>query len=303
MEQAFLLKKKLTEAVLRNKADAILLSGGLDSAILASCASNIKAITVRFMEYGEDKDYSLSLARFLKMKHYQIKIDIAEALDAIPEVIKILKSFDPALPNDLVVYFGLLKAKRMGIKAVMTGDGSDELFAGYSFMQDIENLESYIKRIAERMNFSSNCLGEHFGIEIKQPYLYSEIVQLALKIPTSLKIKDDYGKWILRKAYEDTLPKDIVWQSKRPLEYGSGMTKIREIISLKVSDGEFKKKQIIYPVKFLNREHLYYYEIYRRIVGDIPVPKDGQKSCPGCKTGLEMDDFHCKICGYVNGGD
>lgn len=292
-----LLKKKLMESVQRNKVDAIFLSGGLDSSVLASCYSNIKAITVRLMEYGEDKAYASSCASFLKIKHYQIKIDINEAIEAIPEVIKILGSFDPAICNDLVVYFGLRSAKDLGIEKVATGDGSDELFAGYSFMQDINNLECYIARISKEMSFSSNKLGDFFRIDIKQPYIDSEIVQLALKIPTNLKIKDGYGKWILRKAFEENLPYEIIWQDKRPLEYGSGMAKIKEIISLKVSDDEFRENKT--PVKFISKEHYYYYEVYKRVIGEIPKPKENEKECPGCGAGMKKGRFHCKVCGFV----
>jgi asparagine synthase (glutamine-hydrolysing) len=52
-------------------------------------------------------------------------------------------------------------------------------------------------------------------------------------------------------------------------------------------------------VKFINKEHLYYYKIYREVIGEIPEPKKGQNSCPGCGTGIGKGNFHCKICGYV----
>lgn len=239
-------------------------------------------------------------------------VDVDEAIDAVPEVIKILRSFDPAIPNDLVVYFGLKQALELGLDKMATGDASDELFGGYSFMQKIDDLEGYIRRIAETMTYSSNEIGDFLGIDIIQPFTDEGIIDFALKVPRELKIREDngviWGKWILRKAFEDILPKELAWQDKRPLEYGSGMTKVRKIISSKISDDEFKEKQQVYPVKFLNKEHLYFYEIYRKVIGEIPIPKKNQKSCPGCGAGLKINAFHCKVCGYASdvsrkGGD
>ena len=81
-----------------------------------------------------------------------------------------------------------------------------------------------------------------------------EIIDFALQIPVDLKIRryngKVCGKWILRKAFEDILPKELIWQDKRPLEYGSGMHRLREIISSEISDDEFEEKQRIYSVNF-----------------------------------------------------
>lgn len=297
------LKNILSDTVRRSSYKGLLFSGGLDTSILASLNSEIVAITVSLESEGKDIHYSKSLAKFLNIKHIMRKVGVNEAIEKIPEVIKILKSFDPAIPNDLVVYFGLKAAKEMGIDQVMTGDGADELFAGYDYMQRIDNLESYIQRISKNMNFSSNKLGEFFGIKIIQPFIDREIIDFALKIPADLKIRryngKIWGKWILRKAFEGILPKEIIWQSKRPLEYGSGMRRIREIITTKVSEEEFTCKKKLYLVKFMNKEHLYYYEIYRDVVGEIPKPKENEKVCPYCGGGMGIFSFHCKICGGV----
>ena len=264
----------------------------------------VKAITVSLESFGEDVSYAKLIAKHLKLNHYRRTVNVDEAIDAIPDVIKILKSFDPAIPNDLVVYFGLKVAKEMGIEEVMTGDGSDELFAGYNFMQKMNDLEDYIKRISQNMRFSSNCIGDFFGMNIVQPFLEKEFVNFALSINLDLKLKryggKSLGKWILRKAFEDILPKEIIWQDKRPLESGSGMTKIREIISSKVCDEEFERVNKSSSIKFINKEHFYYYGIYRSVVGEIPKPNDGEKKCTSCGAGMDPRAFHCKVCGYTS---
>ncbi|MEW6162215.1 MAG: asparagine synthase-related protein [Nitrospirota bacterium] len=298
------LKNILSDTVRRSLYKGLLFSGGLDTSILASLNSEIVAITVSLESEGEDIHYSKSLAKFLNIKHIFRRVKVDEAIEKIPEVIKMLKSFDPAIPNDLVVYFGLELAKNLGVDEVATGDGSDELFGGYSFMKDVEDLESYIQRISRNMSFSSNNIGKFFRIEIIQPFIDREIIDFALQIPMDLKIRKYngkvLGKWILRKTFEDVLPPEIIWQDKRPLEYGSGMTKLREIISSKISDDEFEEKKKLYPINFLDKEHLYYYEIYRKEIGEIPKSKGTQRECPGCGAGMKRTAFHCKICGYVS---
>lgn len=306
------LKEFLSEAVKRNPYNGLLFSGGLDTSVLARLNPNVACITVSLGAEAEDIPFSKLLVGRLNMDQTHKVVDVDEAIDAVPEVIKILRSFDPAIPNDLVVYFGLKQALELGLDKMATGDASDELFGGYSFMQKIDDLEGYIRRIAETMTYSSNEIGDFLGIDIIQPFTDEGIIDFALKVPRELKIREDngviWGKWILRKAFEDILPKELAWQDKRPLEYGSGMTKVRKIISSKISDDEFKEKQQVYPVKFLNKEHLYFYEIYRKVIGEIPIPKKNQKSCPGCGAGLKINAFHCKVCGYASdvsrkGGD
>jgi len=295
------LKRILLEVIERGSYGGLLFSGGLDTSILAVAKPKIIGITVSLGFRAEDIRYAEVLAKSLDIEHFHRRVEINEAIEAIPKVIKILGSFDPAIPNDLVVYFGLESAKELGIDRTATGDGSDELFGGYLFMQDIDDLETYIYRLTKKMHFNSNVFGEFFKIKIIQPFISREIIDFALQIPSDLKIKKDkdkiWGKWILRKAFEDLLPESIIWQKKRALEYGSGMYRLRQIISDRVVDEEFREKST--SIKFINKEHFYYYKIYREVVGEIPKPTDDQKICSACKAGVDFFNLHCRICGSI----
>lgn len=295
------LKQKLIKAARAKEADGLLFSGGLDSSILAGINTNLKAITVNLKSYGRDIKHAAIAADFLDMEHHYKSVDVDEVIDAMPKVIKILKTFDLALPNDAAVYFGLRRAIELGLNKVMTGDGADEFFGGYSFMRKTVDLNGYIRMMSPSFQFNSLLIGRFLGIEIVQPFLDERVKSLALKIGANLKIREVggkiCGKWILRKAFEDMLPPEIIWQNKRPLECGSGMTRIRKSISGMISDDEFKEARKKTAVKFINKEHYYYYKIYKKVVGEIPKPSIGEKECFGCGAGMRTGAFHCKICG------
>lgn len=303
---ALKIRQKLIEIVLNQPAEGILFSGGLDSAILACVNPAMKAITITLESHGPDIEYARNISKSKGIPHYHREVTVEEAINKIPEVIRILESFDPALPNDLAAYFGLEYAKELGLKNVMTGDASDEIFAGYSFMENLDDLKSYINGISPFLEFSSNRIGRHFDLAIRQPFLDESFLKFALSIDTGLKIKkvDDktWGKWILRYAFSDFLPDGAAWQTKRPLEEGSGMSHLRGIIESWISDKEFAEKKARYGIQFFCKEQLYYFEIFRKEVGEIPPVKEGEKQCKSCGAGMKREKFHCRVCGSVENG-
>jgi asparagine synthase (glutamine-hydrolysing) len=295
------LRARLSNAVGRNQAEGLLLSGGLDSSILAALSPGVKALTVALEgAYTPDIAHGAIAATAVGLEHHQSTFSAEEAMATIPVVIKMLKTFDLALPNDIAIYFGLRLAEEYGIKSVMSGDGADELFAGYSYMQVLDNvsLDGYIRWLAKRMSFSSSTLSKGLGLEIKQPYLDGEFIAFALEVePHWKRVTEEgrtWGKWILRKAFESYLPQQLIWREKAPIEYGSGTTELRKLLSNKVSDFEAKKRK--YEIKFINKEHLFYYEVYREVVGEVPLAKEGEERCPCCGAAMPQPG-HCPTCG------
>ncbi len=305
------LRRRLKEAADRNKADGILLSGGLDTSILAFVARPRIAFTVALKDsQAPDSDYSEKVSRLLGIELRIKEFTVEEAIKALPEVIKILKTFDLALPNDLSIYFALRMARENNVSSVITGDGSDELFAGYSYMASLSpgDLKRYIKRLSTNWHFSANDLGKALSIGVKQPFLDEDFVRFALDISPELKVKKGAGKYILRKSFEGLIPSEIIWRKKEPIEYGSGSTKLHKVINNMVSDEEFQSVKKKTGIKFMNKEHCFYYRIYKEVVGEIPKaspsapsPVNGEEwgeieGCPCC--GASMGKSHCRVCGF-----
>ena len=147
-----------------------------------------------------------------------------------------------------------------------------------------------MERMHAAMEFNSRRIGRAIGVDIKQPFLDKDFVAFSRGIGLDLKIRDEegkrWGKWILRAAFAGILPPEILWQAKRPLEYGSGMTQLRGIIDTLVTDEEFEEGKRAFPVRFWNKEHFYYYRLYREVVGEIPPPEKNEEKCGCCGAGM-----------------
>jgi asparagine synthase (glutamine-hydrolysing) len=308
--------RSLTDKVVqKNLTDGMLFSGGLDTSIVAFVASKytkLEAFTVAFENSPAlDLKYAKLMANQLDMNHTIKVFGEEEMHSAIQDVIKVLKVFDPMdVRNSVAAYVGLKAAKEHGIKGVMTGDGLDELLGGYSwlFKFNEQELKEYLSNMWQVMQFTSIPMAESLGMVSKPPFLDSEFKSFAYGVDTKLMIRRErgeiWGKWIMRKAYEGLLPDEIVWRKKIPLEFGSGTTIFPQVFSEKVSDKYFQEKVKKYQetdqVTIRDKEHLFYYEIFRSHFGvpsEVFKDKEG-KQCPYCKAkGGNSKSKFCKVCG------
>lgn len=311
-EACLKLRSLLEKAVKRNLAGGILLSGGLDTSILAFIASkftSLKAFTVAFQgASAPDVRYARLMAKNLQLKHFVHYFDRKELHDAIQVVVKTMESFDPMeIRNSVTIHVGLRVAKENGVSTVMTGDGCDELFAGYSFLFDLEKeqLDLELQKLWSIMLFSSVPLARALNIKIKLPYLDPDFKFFAMKLDSRYKIRSErgrvWGKWIVRKAFENILPEEIVWRIKTPIEYGSGTTALSSLFNQHISDAEFEEKRSKYlkrdKVTIRSKEQLFYYELYRSLIG-VPHPIDPKgKICPQCNSNVAEKATYCRTCG------
>jgi len=282
-----------------------LTSGGLDSSIAAllmrlyGASRDFKGVAVCLKgQEPLDVRYAELLAKRLGIELLRVCVSVDEALRAVEEVIKALATFDPMeVVNSSAILVALRAVKEDGGTGVLTGDGGDELFAGYSYMHEMSygELEEYIKHLVRTWRFSSIELGKCLGLKVYSPYLDEEVVDLALKIPAELKLKlkrerKTIGKYILRVAFRDLLPLEIVWRDKHSIELGSGFNALYKILE-GLSDGRTHES-----VRFWHRAQPYLYEVFSKF-HKIKPPAQGEKRCPYCGSGVSNDKRYCKTCG------
>jgi asparagine synthase (glutamine-hydrolysing) len=113
-----------------------------------------------------------------------------------------------------------------------------------------------------------------------------------------------YSKWILRKAYEDVIPKDIIWRPKAPLEQGTGTETLRTYFNDMMSDKDFEEKKNSIKaeddVEIQDKEQMLYYEHFRKVFGkpkDVFPKIEGAVRCPKCKSYIKTKIQFCKTCG------
>src|SRR5213083_381668 len=196
-------RKVIEAAVERNVADAVLLSGGLDTSIVASIASRrgpFKAYTVALEDApSPDNESACLMANRLKLDHKLHVFDMDELMRTLPKVIGTLHVFDPMeIRNSVAVYIGLKQVKQDGGSTFLTGDACDELFAGYSFLfnLDAKALKSSLEKLWKVMSFSAIPMGRSLGITAKIPFLDPEVRRLAGEIdPSFLVVEQDGRKW------------------------------------------------------------------------------------------------------------
>src|SRR4030066_1494232 len=241
----------VNKVVKKNMADSILFSAGTDTQIIAYEAVKYKpdlpALTLAFKEgTPKDTEYVKKMVALLKLKDHQTHVfDREEALKTAPKVVEALKKYDPMeIRNSMPVYIGLTILKKKGYKSTFTGDALDELF-GYPWQFHLTEKEFAMKQqeMWAEMGFSSIPMATSLGMKINAPYMDPLFMEWAKKLPIKFKINmndgEKYGKWILRKAYEDVIPKDVIWRPKAPLEQGTGTEVLRTFFNEEIAEAEF----------------------------------------------------------------
>jgi len=212
----------------------VILSGGLDSSIVLA---NVQAMHPDCVALtigapgSDDLAYSRRLCAEFGVRH--------EVIDVHPRDIRAASIRAAIRMSELTEYGDIInavvsvplfaRARELGLKVVLTGDGSDELFAGYPmyeqageaasrrlFLHMIRNLHRTELQRVDRVSMGH-------GVEARVPYLDPGVVELALRLPLGLKVRDGQEKWIMRRAFADLLPGYILRRPKNPMSHSSGL--------------------------------------------------------------------------------
>jgi asparagine synthase (glutamine-hydrolysing) len=309
-EAAAELRQLVIQATARRPADCMLLSGGLDTAVLAPLADDggtRAAVTVLTSADAPDRPFAHAVASSLGWQHYIVEAPLEELVKETDFVVRTLRSFDPMeIRNSLVIARALREVAARGYRSAMTGDAADELFGGYSFMweKSPEDFEEYSRRMAVSMKFSSHPLGAALGVEVKAPYTDPAVVSFATGLPKRLKVAERHGapvgKWVLRWAFPECLSR---WRRKDPIEVGSGSTRLPTWYGGRTPVEFFSEEQArirrVDHVEIRDAEHLAYYRAFRRAVPEILSERTfGKDACAHCGFDLPRpDSTFCTTCG------
>jgi len=293
-------------------------SGGLDSSLVAAIAADEIPHLHTFVVGMEDEKGDVSddvkaariAARHIGSTHHELLFTEQDYYEALPIVIKELESYDPSLVRCAVPCYFTCKLAADYVTVVLTGEGADELFTGYHYMKHfpVDKLNMEARRcIGNLHNINlqrADRMGMFFSLELRVPFLDVDMVDLSMKIPPELKIREHNGakieKWILRKAFEGTgyLPDEILWRYKVQYTQGAGCESLGETLAEKeMSREEFEKIKAENPRATINsREAAYYFKIFRQF-----HPQDSILGSIGIWTGFDFAEEREKVRGTVDG--
>ena len=270
---------------------ACLLSGGLDSSIVASLVSRYYPNQLETYSIGlegsEDLKYAKIVAEYLNTKHTEVIVDEDDFFNQIPEVIMMIESYDTTTVRASVGNYLIAKyiSENSDAKVIFNGDGSDELMGGYLYFNKADNhleFDKECKSLLENIYYfdvlrSDRSISTN-GLEPRTPFLDRTFVDYYLSIPSNVRF--DYNKkqekFLFRKAFDkDYLPKEILWRRKEA--FSDGVSKISrswyEIITQKVKTQKKVKFDISIEYQFNPPQSLE--QLYYRTIFEIIYPNFG----------------------------
>jgi len=310
-----------------------LLSGGLDSSIIAAVTAKYAKNRIESgdkevawwprlhsfaigLEGAPDLIAAKKAADYIGTVHHEIHFTIQEALDAIDDVIYHLETYDITTVRASTPMYLLARAiKSMGIKMVLSGEGSDELFGGYLYFHKAPNAKEFHEETVRKLSklHLYDCLRANkalaaWGVEGRVPFLDKEFIDIAMRVnPKDKMSRLDNGevrieKWILREAFKDYLPDEIVWRQKEQFSDGVGYSWIdtlKDMTNKLVSDKEFSMADKRYPINTpATKEEYYYRTIFAKHFPSESaakcVPHEASVACSTAKA-LEWDEAFKKM--------
>ena len=287
------LRQSLEDAVHRQLMSdvpyGVLLSGGLDSSIISAIAKKYADKRVESgdkdiawwpqlhsfaigLEGSPDLEAAQKVADYIGTVHHEIHFTIQEGLDAIKDVIYYLETYDITTVRASTPMYLLARViKSMGIKMVLSGEGADEIFGGYLYFHKAPNAKEFHNETIRKLeklylydNLRANKSLAAWGVEGRVPFLDKEFLDVAMNVNPKDKMisKEKMEKWILRKAFEDMLPEDIVWRQKEQFSDGVGynwIDTLKELVEREVSDEQLENAKYKFPVQTPSSKEEYYY--------------------------------------------
>ena len=277
-------RRRLDHAVVKRLMSdvpvGVYLSGGLDSSLVAAL---MRPHTVRLhsftagMEGAPDLIAARNMARYLDTEHHELIYTAEDVQNAIPDVIRALESYDAPLVRSAVPMYFVSKLAAQYVKVVLSGEGADELFAGYSYLgriQDRKRLRKELADITLRLQDTNLQRADRISmacsLEARVPFLDLDLIRYVSRLPIEY-LEQKPGrpeKWLLRKACQGLLPNNILDRKKMKFSEGAGSAEvIADLVSKTISQDTFEReKRVEDGLVLRSPEELYYYRIWRQVM-------------------------------------
>lgn len=309
----------------------LLISGGVDSSIIAAIAAKFSEKRVESgdterawwprmhsfsvgLPGAPDTKYARKVAEYIGSQHHEIEFTVQEALDAIPDVIYHLETFDvTTIRAGTPMYLMARVIKSMGIKMVLSGEGSDEIFGGYLYFHKAPNPVEFHEELVRKLSLLHlyDCLRANkamcaWGVEARVPFLDPEFLEVAMNIdPKHKMIRKDEGrmeKYILRKAFDGWVPDEVLWRQKEQFSDGVGYSWIDSIkahAEKEVSDSAMANARHRFPVKTPPTKEAYWFrtifEEHFKNPSAVDLIPDGPSIACSTPTAIRWDSEWAKL--------
>jgi asparagine synthase (glutamine-hydrolysing) len=283
----------------------VLLSGGLDSSVIGAVAAKYASKRV---ESGDSEaawwprlhSFAIGLhgspdlaaakraAEGISTVHHGFEFTVQEGLDALRDVIWHIESFDTTTVRaSTPMYLMARRIRATGVKMVLSGEGSDEIFGGYLYFHKAPSARAFHEELVRKLQLLHlyDCLRANksmaaWGIEARVPFLDTRFLDVAMRIPARHKMVAPGGmeKQILREAFRGALPDEILWRQKEQFSDGVGYSWIDSLkahAEARVSDREMAAAPERFPVGTPLTKESY---VYRAIFDEL-FPHPGAAAC------------------------
>lgn len=267
----------------------VLLSGGLDSSIIAATAKSFVDRRVEEdgrapawwprlhtfsigLEGSPDLAAAREVAQHIDSVHHEFHFTVEEGIDALEDVVYHLETYDVTTIRAAVpMYLMARRIRAMGVKMVLSGEGADEIFGGYLYFHrapDARSLHEETVRKLDRLHMY-DCLRANkamaaWGVEARVPFLDREFLDVAMSIPPALKLSREgrMEKHVLREAFAPDLPPGIVWRQKEQFSDGVGygwIDSLRALAAREVSADAMANARFTFPHNTPATPEAYFY--------------------------------------------
>jgi len=298
----------------------VLLSGGLDSSLVAAVAARYARHRIEDNDTTEawwprlhsfaiglkgspDLAAAAIAAESIGTVHHGFEYTFAEGLDALPEVIRHIETYDvTTIRASTPMYLLARRIKAMGVKMVLSGEGSDEIFGGYLYFHKAPDAREFHAELIRKLDalYNYDCLRANksmmaWGVEPRVPFLDREFLDVAMAFDAKHKMVGARGddtaskgrrieKAVLREAFDGYLPESILWRQKEQFSDGVGygwIDGLKAHAESHVSDRELAASAKRFPINPPQTKEAYFYRtVFEQ---NFPTPAAAE-TVPGGKS-------------------